>query len=486
MPSTRPRSRSSELCQADEVILTGTTIEVMPVVAIDGRPDRRRHARSGRAADFRRPSRGRSRPGWRATRHDRPTMDDDAGAALAARPSARGGRPGRGDRGRRRLDDPGRSPRGSPTCSTSAAGESELVVVEPSDGRGEALAPGDGRRDAAPGARHHGRGSPGRRAISTPCWRPSSGPTTSSAADASGSSERLRAEARGPALAAPVRRAAVRRPLPLPPASPREARRDHAPIDVVVPGRGDPGQGDVSRPLDRRGRRPARWLRTSRGPIGGRLPRGVPPPEVPEARARPQVQRNHPQGEEEGADGPGREGEQGDPDDLVAEARAFEDHGPQGVEQVGQRQGLDEGLDRPGEAVGREEQAGEDPHRQHHQVHQAADGLGGLGPAGDQQADPGERQRARRSPAGSPAAGCPGSASRSRSSPSASSTPTSGIRNVSLAPRIASRKLRRGIGVAMNRFNSLAIRKFTIRNPTPQSPPPIVFWPMRPGIRKSM
>ncbi len=72
------------------------------------------------------------------------------------------------------------------------------------------------------------------------------------------------------------------------------------------------------------------------------------------------------------------------------------------------------------------------------------------------------------------------------STPIRSSTATSGIRKVSRAMRIASRKSRRGIGVAANRLSSLPIRKFTSRNPTPHRPPPIVFWPIRPGMRKSM
>ena len=70
--------------------------------------------------------------------------------------------------------------------------------------------------------------------------------------------------------------------------------------------------------------------------------------------------------------------------------------------------------------------------------------------------------------------------------PSSRSTVRSGIRKVSRAPRRASRKSRRGMGVATNRLSSLAIRKFTSRKPMPQSPPPIVFSPIRPGIRKSM
>ncbi len=53
-------------------------------------------------------------------------------------------------------------------------------------------------------------------------------------------------------------------------------------------------------------------------------------------------------------------------------------------------------------------------------------------------------------------------------------------------PRTASRKSRRGIGVATNRLSSLAIRKLTSKKPTPQSPPPIALSPIKPGIRKSM
>ena len=52
--------------------------------------------------------------------------------------------------------------------------------------------------------------------------------------------------------------------------------------------------------------------------------------------------------------------------------------------------------------------------------------------------------------------------------------------------RRASKKSRRGMGVATNHFSSLPIRKLTSRKPTPQSPPPIVLRPIRPGIRKSI
>ena len=69
--------------------------------------------------------------------------------------------------------------------------------------------------------------------------------------------------------------------------------------------------------------------------------------------------------------------------------------------------------------------------------------------------------------------------------PSSRSTVRSGIRKVSRAPRRASRKSRRGMGVATNRLSSLPIRIFTSRKPMPHSPPPMVLTAIRPGIRKS-
>ena len=70
--------------------------------------------------------------------------------------------------------------------------------------------------------------------------------------------------------------------------------------------------------------------------------------------------------------------------------------------------------------------------------------------------------------------------------PRDSSTATSGIRKVSRANKIAIRKSRRGIGWPMNRFRSLPIRKVDEQETDAPEPPPIVFWPIRPGIRKSM
>ena len=66
------------------------------------------------------------------------------------------------------------------------------------------------------------------------------------------------------------------------------------------------------------------------------------------------------------------------------------------------------------------------------------------------------------------------------------STARSGITKVSRAPSRASKKSRRGMGVATNRLSSLAIRKLTSKKPMPQSPPPMALSPIKPGIRKSM
>ena len=57
---------------------------------------------------------------------------------------------------------------------------------------------------------------------------------------------------------------------------------------------------------------------------------------------------------------------------------------------------------------------------------------------------------------------------------------------MSRAPSRASKKSRRGIGVAMNRLSNLAMRKLTSKKPMPQRPPPMAFSPINPGIRKSI
>jgi hypothetical protein len=65
----------------------------------------------------------------------------------------------------------------------------------------------------------------------------------------------------------------------------------------------------------------------------------------------------------EGPDSPGGEDGQGDHHDGAVQVGSFEQHGAQGVEQLSERQGLDEPLGLLGKSLDREEDAGEDPHR---------------------------------------------------------------------------------------------------------------------------
>ncbi len=87
----------------------------------------------------------------------------------------------------------------------------------------------------------------------------------------------------------------------------------------------------------------------------------------------------HPQGEEESDDGPGRENGQGDR--QSGDPGALQENHSQAVAELGQRQGGDEGLHGRRDSGGGEEDAGEHPHGEHDEVHQPADGLDGLGAA---------------------------------------------------------------------------------------------------------
>jgi hypothetical protein len=97
------------------------------------------------------------------------------------------------------------------------------------------------------------------------------------------------------------------------------------------------------------------------------------------------------EGERECHDGPGGEDRHGG--SHLERPGALEDHQAQGVHELSERQRADQVLHPVGKAAGSEENAGEQPHRQHDQVHQAADGLGGCGAAADEQPDPGEGER---------------------------------------------------------------------------------------------
>ncbi len=65
----------------------------------------------------------------------------------------------------------------------------------------------------------------------------------------------------------------------------------------------------------------------------------------PRFRREPSTPAEQSQGQVEGADGPGREDRQGEIDGGIGQAVAPEDHGPQGVQQLREGQGLDHGLD---------------------------------------------------------------------------------------------------------------------------------------------
>ena len=72
-------------------------------------------------------------------------------------------------------------------------------------------------------------------------------------------------------------------------------------------------------------------------------------------RPPPSLPAENPESHDESADGPGREDAQGDQHDVAGRPGPFEHDRPQGVEELGQRQGLDERLGALGEPFGREE-----------------------------------------------------------------------------------------------------------------------------------
>ncbi len=96
------------------------------------------------------------------------------------------------------------------------------------------------------------------------------------------------------------------------------------------------------------------------------------------------------QGQGEGGDGPCGEDQHGHT--HIEQAGPLEHHQAQGADQLGERQDLNKGLGGGGKPIGREEDTGKEPHRQHDQVHQPADRLGGTGTARDEQTDPRERE----------------------------------------------------------------------------------------------
>jgi hypothetical protein len=99
------------------------------------------------------------------------------------------------------------------------------------------------------------------------------------------------------------------------------------------------------------------------------------------------------EGQVETADGPGDQDRDGQEHVVVQEVRSLQQDQAKGIHELGERQGLDNILSTVGKPLGAEEDAREQVHRQHDQVHQPAHGFRGAGPAGDEQSDPGERER---------------------------------------------------------------------------------------------
>ena len=86
------------------------------------------------------------------------------------------------------------------------------------------------------------------------------------------------------------------------------------------------------------------------GRIGGDLRAVLKSPVF--VRPAPSVPPEDLEGDHERPDGPGGEDRQGDHHDLAGQARPFEHDRPQGVEELGQREGLDEPLGGVGEPLG--------------------------------------------------------------------------------------------------------------------------------------
>ena len=177
-----------------------------------------------------------------------PSCRDDRAEAVVA-PAGRVPVAARGRRGRDRVSS--RSTTGGHRPRAASAGSTGAVA---------SARPGHDRRRAVD-----------RRPTSSRCWRRSTSATTSSAGGRLRAGGRSVPLARRPALAAGLRRPGPRRPLALPAPPAREARGDPAAVGLVVPRRRDPGQGDLPRPPDRRGRRPA-----AGGPVGPRGRSGRP------------------------------------------------------------------------------------------------------------------------------------------------------------------------------------------------------------------
>ncbi len=198
--STATQVTLAELLAADEVLLVGTTTEVLSLVTIDGQTDRRRSSRSGGPpSPARIPDRGRSMAGLGAglsRRCQRPCPmsmtrvpdGEPPTSTTRSRPTS-GASPCRARRCAWWSCRSGRSNRSSPssdrwrTCWPARTRTVEDVVVAFRGARGLESCPGagDGRIDRSARPGHDARRPPGPRRISTRCWRRSTIATTSSA-----------------------------------------------------------------------------------------------------------------------------------------------------------------------------------------------------------------------------------------------------------------------------------------------------------------
>jgi hypothetical protein len=103
------------------------------------------------------------------------------------------------------------------------------------------------------------------------------------------------------------------------------------------------------------------------GPVGADLALLFSHPILRPEDAEPEGSGSRPaepsEGQDEGSDSPGREDGEGHEDVSLEQRGPLEHHPAEGVEELRERQGLDERLDRLREPLGGEEQAAEDPHR---------------------------------------------------------------------------------------------------------------------------
>ena len=166
------------------------------------------------------------------------------------------------------------------------------------------------------------------------------------------------------------------------------------------------------------------------------------------------------------------------------EPRALEHHAAQRVVQRRQRQRLHERLHRGREALGREEDPGEDPHRDHDEVHEARDALDRPRPRGGQQAQAAERERAEQRH-GRSAATATAQRHAEHEVREQEQRASFGDQEDQARDQLRRQRWLRRTGAATSRFSRLPLRATTSEKPMPHMPVPIRFMPSSPGTRKS-